>query len=243
MSFMPIPLRRARIALRQYGKLARVQAMARSAAITLGCATLVLMAQALPGGAADAPVRIVALGDSLTAGFGIAREAAFPARLEAALKARGHAVQIVNAGVSGDTASGGLARLDWSVPDGTDAVIVELGANDALRGIDPAVTRAALRQILQRLDGRRIAVLLAGMQAPPNMGADYVRAFDAIFPDLAAAHDVVFYPFFLDGVAADRALNQPDGLHPTPAGIDAIVRRILPKAEELIARVKARRGS
>jgi acyl-CoA thioesterase I len=197
----------------------------------------------LPSGATDAPVRIVALGDSLTAGFGVAREAAFPARLEAALKAKGLAVAIVNAGVSGDTASGGLARLDWSVPEGTDAVIVELGANDALRGIDPAVTRAALDRILHRLNERRIVALLAGMRAPPNMGPDYVRAFDAIFPELAAAHAVLLYPFFLDGVAADRALNQPDGLHPTPAGIDAIVQRMLPKVEELIARVKAKRGS
>jgi acyl-CoA thioesterase-1 len=188
------------------------------------------------------PVKIVALGDSLTAGFGLPREAAFPARLEAALRAKGHAVEIVNAGVSGDTPSGGLARLDWSVPEGTDAVILELGANDGLRGIDPNVTRAALDGILRRLKERRIAVLFTGMHAPRNMGADYVRAFDAIFPQLAAAHDVVFYPFFLEGVVGDRALNQGDGIHPTAAGIETIVKRILPKAEELIARVKARRS-
>ena len=217
-----------------------VQTIAPLVAVTIGCAAFASRMQ--PVLAADAPVRIVALGDSLTAGFGLPREAAFPARLEAALKARGLAVEVTNAGVSGDTASGGLARLDWSVPEGTHAVIVELGANDALRGVDPAVTRSALEAILRRLEERHIAVLLTGMRAPPNMGADYVRAFDAVFPALAAAHDVVFDPFFLDGVAADRALNQPDGLHPTTGGVEAIVRRILPKAEELVARVKAKRA-
>jgi acyl-CoA thioesterase I len=217
-----------------------VQIIAPLVAVTIGCAALV--SDERPVLAADAPVRIVALGDSLTAGFGLPREAAFPARLEAALKARGLAVEVVNAGVSGDTASGGLARLDWSVPEGAHAVIVELGANDALRGIDPAVTRSALDAILRRLGERQLAVLLTGMRAPPNMGADYVRAFDAVFPALAAAHDVVFDPFFLEGVAADRALNQGDGLHPTARGVEAIVRRILPKAEELVARVKAKRA-
>jgi acyl-CoA thioesterase I len=218
-----------------------VQPIVRIVIVAIACA-IFLTGQMRPIVAAE-PVKIVALGDSLTAGFGLAREAAFPARLEAALRAKGFAVEIANAGVSGDTPSGGLARLDWSVPEGTDAVILELGANDALRGLDPKVTRAALDAILRRLGERRIAVLLAGMRAPPNMGADYGRAFDAIFPDLAAAHDVVFYPFFLDGVAAERVLNQGDGMHPTAAGIDAIVERILPKAEELIARVKAKRGS
>ena len=217
-----------------------VQTIAPLVAVTIGCAAFASRMQ--PVLAADAPVRIVALGDSLTAGFGLPREATFPARLEAALRARGLAVEVANAGVSGDTASGGLARLDWSVPEGTHAVIVELGANDALRGIDPAVTRSALEAILRRLGERHIAVLLTGMRAPPNMGAEYVRAFDAVFPALAAAHDVVFDPFFLDGVAADRALNQPDGLHPTAGGVEAIVRRILPKAEELVARVKAKRA-
>jgi acyl-CoA thioesterase I len=193
--------------------------------------------------AADAPVKIVALGDSLTAGFGLSADAAFPTRLEAALKAKGIAVEIANAGVSGDTASGGLARLDWSVPEGTEAVILELGANDMLRGIDPSIPRAALDAILRRLAERRIPVLLAGMRAAPNMGADYARAFDAIFPDLAATHGAVFYPFFLDGVAGERTLKLADGLHPTAAGIDVIVARILPKTEELIARARARRGS
>ncbi|MFL5046325.1 MAG: arylesterase [Xanthobacteraceae bacterium] len=217
-----------------------VQTIAPLVAVTIGCAAFASRMQ--PVLAADAPVRIVALGDSLTAGFGLPPEATFPARLEAALRARGLAVEVTNAGVSGDTVSGGLARLDWSVPEGTHAVIVELGANDALRGVDPAVTRSALDAILRRLGERHIAVLLTGMRAPPNMGADYVRAFDAVFPTLAAAHDVVFDSFFLDGVAADRALNQPDGLHPTAGGVEAIVRRILPKAEELVARVKAKRA-
>jgi acyl-CoA thioesterase-1 len=245
MSFMERPVRRRRAgdALRSYGNLAAgVKQIARRSTVILGCALLLIAAEH-PVPAADGPVKIVALGDSLTAGYGLAREAAFPARLEAALKAKGLDVQVANAGVSGDTAAGGLARLDWSVPDGTEAVIVELGANDALRGIDPSVTRAAVDGILRRLAARRIPVLLAGMRAPRNMGDEFVRAFDAIFPELAAAHDVLLYPFFLDGIAGDRALNLPDGLHPTAAGIDAIVRGILPKAEELVARVKARRGS
>jgi acyl-CoA thioesterase-1 len=226
-----------------YGKaLSLVQTLARTIAVTIFCATIFPIVAA-PVLAADAPVRIVALGDSLTAGFGLPREEAFPARLEAALRAKGLAVEISNAGVSGDIAASGLARLDWSVPAGTDAVIVELGANDALRGLEPRLTRAALQEILRRLKERRIAVLLTGMRAPPNMGADYTRAFDAIFPELAAANDVIFYPFFLDGVAADRVLNQPDGLHPTVQGVETIVRRILPKAEELIARAKAKRDS
>jgi acyl-CoA thioesterase-1 len=192
--------------------------------------------------ASERPLKIVALGDSLTAGYGLPAEAAFPVKLERALTAKKFAVEIANAGVSGDTASDGLARLDWSVPEGTDAVILELGANDALRGIDPQLTRAALEAILRRLQQRGIAVLLVGMQAPRNMGADYVRAFDAIFPDLAAACRTIFYPFFLDGVATDPALNQSDGLHPTAAGVDKIVARLLPKAEELIARVRKERA-
>ena len=194
-----------------------------------------------PAHAAERVLKIVAFGDSLTAGLGLPAGAAFPARLEAALKAKGHAVTIVNAGVSGDTASGGLGRLDWSVPDDADAVILELGANDALRGVDPKTTKAALDAILGKLDARRVPVLLAGMAAPRNMGADYVRAFDAIYPALASTHRVVFYPFFLEGVATDPKLNQGDGLHPTAAGVDVIVARILPSVEALIARARAER--
>jgi len=193
--------------------------------------------------AADQPVKIVVLGDSLSAGFGLPADAAFPAILEHALKAKDIAATVANAGVSGDTASGGLGRLDWSVPDGTDAVILELGANDALRGIDPKLTKAALDGILTKLGDRRITVLLAGMQAPRNMGPDYVRAFDAIFPALASTHPVVFYPFFLDGVATDPKLNQGDGMHPNAAGIGVIVARILPQVEELVSRARRARGS
>ena len=195
-----------------------------------------------PAAGADRPVRIVALGDSLTAGLGLPANAAFPARLEQALNAKGMVVEITKAGVSGDTASAGLARLDWSVPEGTDAVIIELGANDTLRGTDPKVTREALEGIVGRLRERRIEVLLAGMRAAPNLGPDYGRDFDAIYPDLATRNDLLFYPFFLDGVATDAKLNQRDGLHPTAAGVDAIVARILPKAEELVARVRDKRG-
>jgi acyl-CoA thioesterase-1 len=204
---------------------------------------LVLLLAAAPATAAERPVKIVALGDSLTAGYGLAASEAFPAKLEKALRARGLAVEVANAGVSGDTASGGLARLDWAVSDDTDAVIVELGANDMLQGKDPAIARKALDEILRRLTERRVAVLLAGMRAAPNMGADYARQFESIYPELAAKYDVVFYPFFLDGIASESRLNQRDGLHPTKAGVDAIVARILPRVEELVARVRAKRGT
>ncbi|HWP26292.1 MAG TPA: arylesterase [Xanthobacteraceae bacterium] len=189
----------------------------------------------------ERPVRIVALGDSLTAGYQLASSQAFPARLERALRAKGIAVEIVNAGVSGDTASGGLARLNWSVPDGTEAVILALGANDMLRGIDPAVTRQALDRILTSLRERRIEVLLVGMRAVPNLGPEYRRAFEAIYTDLAATHGVLLYPFFLDGVAADPRFNLGDRIHPNAAGVEVMVGRILPKVEELIARVLTRR--
>lgn len=213
-----------------------------AAMVTMYCA----LTPSLASGAAAADeklVKIVVLGDSLSAGYGLPVESAFPERLARALKAKGIAASIANAGVSGDTASGGLGRLDWSIPDGTEAVIVELGANDALRGQDPALTKTALDTILGKLESRHIAVLLAGMQAPRNMGPDYVRSFDAIFPALAAAHPVVFYPFFLDGVATDPKLNQDDGMHPNAAGVDVIVAGILPKVEELISRARAARGS
>jgi len=223
---------------RSYGtKPVRVQRLAALVLITVFCTWP-------PAGgfaASDTPVKIVALGDSLSAGFGLPVEAAFPARLAAALKAKGIAANVVNAGVSGDTASGGLGRLDWSVPQGTEAVILELGANDAMRGIDPTVTKTALDTILKKLKDRHIAVLLAGMRAPRNLGPDYVSAFDAIYPALASTHSVVFYPFFLDGVAGDPKLNQGDGLHPNAAGVDAIVAHIMPKVEELISVARAAR--
>jgi acyl-CoA thioesterase-1 len=196
-----------------------------------------------PAAAQDQPVKIVAFGDSLTAGYGLPANQAFPARLAAALKAKGEtAVDIANAGVSGDTASGGLARLDWSVPEGTDAVIVALGANDLLRGIDPKITAEALDRIVARLKARNIKVLLCGMLASKNMGAEYETAFNAIFPALAERYGVLLYPFFLDGVATDRGLNQNDGIHPNAQGVDVIVKGILPKVEELIAQVRAARS-
>ena len=196
-----------------------------------------------PADAADDPVRIVALGDSLSAGFGLPANEAFPAKLQAALAAKGVEASVTNAGVSGDTATDGLARLDWSVPEGTDAVIVEFGANDALRGLDPTLTRKALQAIVERLKRRGIAVLLCGMLAPRNLGEDYGRSFAAIYPSLATQAGAPLYPFFLDGVATDPALNQPDGLHPVAAGVDAIVARILPKVEELIGQVRAKSRS
>jgi acyl-CoA thioesterase-1 len=193
-------------------------------------AVLGLLAQA----AQAKPVSVVALGDSLTAGYGLAPGQAFPEQLEAALRGRGLDVTVANAGVSGDTSSDGLARLEWSVPAEADIVIVELGANDALRGIDPAVTRNALSMIISKLQARGQTVLLAGMLAPRNLGDAYTRQFDAIYPDLARKFRVPLYPFFLEGVAGDRRLNQADGMHPTSAGIGRIVRQIAPAVEKLV---------
>ena len=188
------------------------------------------------------PVKMVVLGDSLSAGLGLSAPAAFPARLQKALQSKGIAVDMVNAGVSGDTSSGGRDRLDWSVPEGTQAVIVELGANDALRGVDPKVTRSALTDILTRLKARGIAVLLCGMYAPPNYGADYSASFNAIYPDLAKSFGVPLYPFFLEGVATDAKLNQADGLHPTGEGVDTIVKNILPTVEAFLGAILRQRS-
>ncbi|MFE1597965.1 arylesterase [Methylobacterium sp. ID0610] len=190
-----------------------------------------------PARAADR-LRLVALGDSLTAGYGLPAQAAFPAVLERALTAKGLAVSIENAGVSGDTTTGGLDRLDWSVPDGTEGVILELGANDMLRGTDPAVAEKNLDAIITRLTARGIPVLLAGMKAARNLGPDYVARFDAIYPRLAERHGLLLYPFFLDGVAGDRGLALPDGLHPTAAGVERIVAGILPTVETFVARLR-----
>jgi acyl-CoA thioesterase-1 len=230
-------------ALRSYGtRGAGVQMQARLIALAAVLFCGVLSAALLPARGADGPVRIVALGDSLTAGFGLPAPAAFPVRLEKALTAKGLAAEISNAGVSGDTMSDGLARLDWSVPEGTQAVILELGANDMLRGLDPQLTRKTLEEILRRLGERHIEVLLCGMLAAPNLGADYARAFNPMFPEAAASRHLLLYPFFLEGVLGDRRLVQRDGLHPTAAGVDVIVAGILPKAEELVARVRSPRG-
>ena len=188
------------------------------------------------------PVKMVVLGDSLSAGFGLSASSAFPMRLQKALQSNGIAVDMINAGVSGDTSSGGRDRLDWSVPEGTEAVIFQLGANDALRGVDPKVTRSALTDILTRLKARKIAVLLCGMVAPPNYGADYSARFNAIYPDIARQFGVPLYPFFLEGVAAEARLNQADGLHPTAEGVDVIVKNILPTVEAFLGAITGQRS-
>lgn len=189
------------------------------------------MTIALSATARAESVSLVGFGDSLMAGYQLPPEDAFPARLEKALREKGLDVTIANAGVSGDTTSGGLARIDWSVPDGTRGVILELGANDALRGIPPEETRKNLEAMIARLKGRGISVLLAGMLAPPNMGADYAARFNAIFPELAKEHNLVFYPFFLDGVVTEAGLKLEDGMHPNGDGIGIMVERFLPTAE------------
>jgi acyl-CoA thioesterase-1 len=181
-----------------------------------------------------AALHVVAFGDSLTAGLGLPLEQAFPTRLQAALKARGLDVAIDNAGVSGDTAADGLARLDWSVPDGTKAVLLELGANDMLRGMDPGGTRTALDAVIERLKGRGIAVMLLGMRAAPNFGADYQKSFDGLYGALAVKHGIALYSFYLDGVAGDAALNQNDGIHPNAKGVDIIVGKIVGPVEAFL---------
>jgi acyl-CoA thioesterase I len=194
---------------------------------------LVMLPQA--PASAQAPVKLVVLGDSLSAGYNLPAAAAFPVRLQKALKDKGIPVEIANAGVSGDTTSGGLGRLDWSVPDGTQGVILELGANDALRGVDPKIPREALTEIIKRLQARGIKVLLCGMLAPPNYGKDYADKFNAIYPDLAKQFDVPLYAFFLDGVAGEgNKLNQADGMHPTAEGVDVVVNKILPTVEAFV---------
>ena len=185
--------------------------------------------------AADRPLRLLALGDSLTAGYNLPAEDAFPVKLQAALRKEGYAVEVVNAGVSGDTSTDGRARLDWALGETPpDAAIVELGANDVLRGIDPALTYTNLDAILAVLRARHVRILLAGMMAPRNMGADYVKAFDAIYPKLQAKYHVPLYPYFLDGVTfhADRTLA--DGMHPNPAGVAVMVAGILPQVRALL---------
>ena len=193
------------------------------------------VAQAEP----HAPV-IVTLGDSLTAGLGLPQSEAFPAQLQAALKARGRDVTVIDAGVSGDTATAAAQRLDWALPDNADAVIVELGGNDALQGVPPEGTKAAIEKIIVSVQARGLPILLAGQEAPRNMGKEYVEAFSAIFRDLAERYDVIFYPFFLEGAALNAELMQPDGMHPNAKGVARIVENILPKVEELLARVAAK---
>lgn len=204
----------------------------------LAALPLVLALSVTPARAAGEPLTILALGDSLTAGLGLEQNEAFPAKLEQALKAKGLDVKVINAGVSGDTAVQGAARLDWSLTDDVKAVIVELGANDALRGLDPAQAGAALKEIVGKLQAKKLPVLVAGMRSPPNLGPDYGKAFEAIYAQFAGQEGVLLYPFFLDGVAADPKLNQQDGMHPTAAGVDVIVARIMPQVEALIAMAK-----
>ncbi len=195
-----------------------------------------MLAAALDGARAE-PIRILGFGDSLMAGYGLPEAESFPSRIESALRSRGYHVRVVNAGVSGDTTAGGAARIGWSLAEGPDAAIVELGGNDGLRGISPEDTRRNLETILKSLAERDIPVLFTGMFAPPNMGREYGNAFREVFDDLAQEYEVIYYPFFLEGVAAEPDLNQPDGIHPNARGVDEIVRRIMPDLENLIAEV------
>ncbi len=211
--------------------------MAAGAFLTrIGRALMLALLLTAPGAVAaeTKPLTILAFGDSLVAGYGLGNGDGFTVKLEAALKAKGIAARVVNAGLSGDTSAGGLERLDWALEPKPDFAIVELGANDGLRGLDPAQTRANLDAILTKLKAKGVPVLLAGMYAPPNMGADYVSAFNALYPELAKKHGVLLYPFFLDGVAADASLNQRDGIHPNAKGVDIIIERILPDVLKLI---------
>lgn len=198
----------------------------------LAAVTLVVTLATAPA-AARTP-EILVLGDSLTAGFGLPENEAFPAMLEARLRGEGIEVRVVNAGVSGDTTAGGLARLDWALADKPDFVILALGANDALRGIDPAIVRTNLDEMITKIQASGAKLLLLGMLAPPNWGEAYQRDFDRIYPDLAKAHGVPLYPFFLDGVAMDPKLNQPDGLHPNQKGVAVLVDHIAPLVAKLV---------
>lgn len=190
-----------------------------------------------------APIRIVAFGDSITAGYGLQPEDALPARLEAALKAKGYAVAVTNAGVSGDTTAGGRARLDWTLAEKPDLLILALGGNDGLRGLDPAKTRENVDAMLARLKAQNVPTILVGMLAPRNLGPEYARVFDPLYGELAKKYDVPLYPFLLEGVAVDRALNQPDGIHPNPKGVDVIVERMLPTVTAALDRLGAKKSA
>lgn len=209
----------------------------RSLFLAAGAMTAVTLLRHLPARAAS-PVRILVLGDSLTAGYGLPDAESFPRQLGAALAEAGIDAEIINAGVSGDTTAGGRARLDWALAEPVDAAIVELGGNDGLRGIDPAETKENLDAILARFAREDIPVLLTGMLAPPNLGREYGEAFNAVFPALADKHDVRFYPFFLEGVAGDPALNQGDGIHPNAAGVEVVVEGLLPEVKRLVAEAR-----
>jgi acyl-CoA thioesterase-1 len=223
----------------------RAQVVSAAALVNVLAGFLLLAAATFSGSAAEPgkPIRIAAFGDSLSSGYGLRQSQAFPAQLQKELKARGHNVVISNAGVAGDTTAAGLARLDWAIGEDVDAVILEFGANDALRGIDPKVTRENLKKMLAKLNERGLPVLLTGMRSPANWGDTYADDFDAIFPELAKEHRLDFYPFFLAGVVLDAKLNQDDGMHPNAKGVAEIVRQILPSVEALIAKVEARRAA
>ena len=207
--------------------------------LTMGLALSLLVWLGDFSSAGARPIKILAMGTSLTQGYGLPPGTEFTTQLQAALKAAGIDAQIVNAGVSGDTSSGGLSRLQWSLADHPDAAILELGSNDMLRGVPPAVTEKNLRAILDTLKKDHVPVLFTGMHAQRNLGKDYVAEFDSIYPRLAKEYDVIFYPFILDGVALNSKLNQADGMHPNPAGVKVLVARILPYAKKLVAAIPA----
>lgn len=220
----------------------------RAAAKVFVLALMVLIggAGAMPhaGAAEPKPITLVAFGDSLSAGYMLPQSASFPAQLQVALAAKGYKVAVVNAGVSGDTSAGGLQRLDWSLQDKVDGVIVELGANDALRGIEPELTKENLDKIIARIKAKGVDVLLAGMKAPGNWGPEYQAAFNVIYPELAAKHAVALYPFFLENVLGGASdLTMDDGLHPTEKGVAEIVRNILPDVEAMIKRIETRKAA
>jgi acyl-CoA thioesterase-1 len=217
-----------------------VKKMKRASLIAILAVGLLFAPPHTIGAEPRAPV-IVALGDSLTAGLGLPQDQAFPAQLEAALKARGTEATVVNAGVSGDTAVAALKRLDWALPADASAVIIELGGNDALQGIPPEGTKAALAAIIEKIKARGLPILLAGQEAPRNMGKDYVEAFRALYADLAERYGVIFYPFFLDGAALNDGLMQADGIHPNAKGVAVIVENMLPKVEDLLVKVEAKK--
>jgi acyl-CoA thioesterase I len=215
-----------------------IKSFAPSSARALALAAVLLLAIVIPYSSLEAAqMKILAVGDSLTAGYGLPKADGFTEQLQKALRSEGREVLVINAGVSGDTSAGGRARLDWALADKPDAILLELGANDGLRGIDPKVTRENLDAILGKLTGLGMPVLFAGMRAPPNLGEEYGAEYLAVFKDLAAKYDVVFYPFFLDGVAGDPAFNQKDGIHPNAMGVAVVVTRILPAVYEVMARI------
>ncbi len=207
----------------------------------LFCALFAILLSAPGAVPAEKTARLLVIGDSLAAGYGLPANEAFTTRLEAALTRSGHRVRVINAGVSGDTSAGGRARIAWSLADKPDAVLVELGANDGRRGLEPAATKANLDAILSQIESAGAEVLLTGMLAPPNLGREYGAEFAALYPALARRHGVLFYPFFLEGVATRPELNQADRIHPNAAGVDIIVARLLPKVKELLRRVQIKK--